>query len=207
MTLSLERMELERDVKLSEIGPMELGINGKHLVALALGAVLWMSAPDLVSFSGKIYQWVDESGNGGFTDDLKNIPEKYQKTAVLEESEVPASRQEGGSSEQQELPPPSTAPDTDDAGHDRAYWQGRLKELRDQRADLLERKVEIVQELEALNGRLENGIDTAKYLKLRKQYLEEHAQTKDEIKEIDHQIEDVLPEEARRSNAPPGWLR
>ena len=175
----------------------------KSLIGFFLGAALWLSVSDLVSFSGKIYEWVDEAGNVGFTDDLRNIPEKYRKTATLE-SEVPAPRQGGESPEMQELPPPSNTPDTDDAGHDRAYWQGRIKDLREQRADLIEKKLEIEQKIEALSRYSEAD---RTYIELRRQYLDELAKTKDDVKDIGHQLEIVLPEEARKLNAPPGWLR
>lgn len=169
-----------------------------------LWVIVWLLALDQVSFAGKVYEWIDDFGNVGFTDDPANIPVKYRKTAIEEELEAPPLTQVRVSPE---MPPPSQAPDTDDAGHDRTYWQGRVKVLRDRRADLQERKVEIVQDLETLNGRVENGIDTIKYLELRRQYLQELAKTKDDIKEIDRQLNDVLPEEARKANAPPGWLR
>ena len=167
-----------------------------------IGAVLCLSTPPINSSSSQIYKWADDSGTLGFTDDLANVPAKYRKNAILE-SEPPAPRQEKESSEIHQGFP--SLNDTDDAGHDRAYWQGRMNGLRDRRAYMANRRTEIEEELEALVRRLRKGDRTS--LELRTQLVGELAKAKAEIEDIDHQLEDVIPEEARKTNAPPGWLR
>ena len=186
---------------------MELGMARKHLLLFLLGVVLWLSAPNQVSFSGKIYKWVDETGNVGFTDDLLNIPEKFRNTATLE-SESAAPRQEPVSAEKHILLPSLNELHTDGSGHDRAYWQGRVKELQDRRVELVEHKKEIDQKIEILNGPRGSGrLTNRNYLKLHEELLDELSRTEQDIKEIDDQLENGLPEEARKANAPPGWLR
>ena len=164
------------------------------------------------SWSGSIYQWTDENGNVGFTDDLSKIPEKYRSSAVIER-EVPAETDEenkGGEmpTEEQglELPPEQPqVPEVDDAGHDRSYWENRIKELRDQQVALAEQKAKLEQEVNVMsNPLIYNTAQDKQLLQEKRNKLESVDR---QIEENEHQLNNVIPEEARRLNVPPGWLR
>jgi len=147
--------------------------------------------PVHISFSKKIHKWIDETGNIGFINEFAKIPEKDRKAAMLEGLEAPFPTRIREQPQRAQPWPPSDAPGTDDAGHDRAYWEGRIQELRERRAGLIGYKNEIEQELELADGLYSIGGDP-KYLKLRWRYLEELAETEDDIKDVDYQLEDVL---------------
>jgi hypothetical protein len=162
-----------------------------------------------LSWSGSIYQWTDENGNVGFTDDLSKIPEKYRNSAILER-EIPAApdeEKEGGEAppDDQGLELPPEPPEVDNAGHDRSYWENRLKDLRDQQDALIEKKAKLDQEINAMSNPL--IYNTAQDKQLRQKKRNEAESTEQQINEIEHQLKDVIPEEARRLNVPPGWLR
>jgi len=157
-----------------------------------------------------MYQWVDEQGNVGFTDNPENIPEKYRQSAT----------QLGGTSNPQKpetditpTEPPSTPPSTDanenaagldDQGHDEQWWQDRMQELRHRKEALVDEKERLTTDTDTL-GRLGLGsIDQNQQAKETENRLQ---QIDSEIKEIDNDLTITLPEEARRANAPPGWLR
>ena len=178
-------------------------------VVFCLAAALGILASEPASFSGQIYQWVDQNGTVGFTDDPLNIPEKYRAGALLE-SASPAPIQEPGlsanPSQLGENPPPIVGQEqTDDGGHDRAYWQDRLNELRNRRAALEKRREQLDQQISATSNPL--IYNQADQKARRQQLVDERAEVDADIKEVDHQINDVLPDEARRLNTPPGWLR
>jgi hypothetical protein len=161
------------------------------------------------SRSGTIYQWTDEEGNVGFTDDPSKIPEKYRNSAIIE-GETPAGQD--GENRGGETPPadenpglPPEQPDLDAAGHDRSYWQNRIKDLRDQQKALMEKKEKLEREINAMSNPL--IYNTAQDKQLLQKNREEVKAIERQTDEIQHQLQDVIPDEARRSNAPPGWLR
>jgi|GEM_PF-2908596 len=169
-----------------------------------LTAALWVLQSPRFSYSGQIYEWTDEHGNLGFTDNPANIPEKYRESAVLE-SEAPSFKTEIESSPNGNTAPAHNSPDTDDAGHDRSYWEGRINQVRDLRDNLSQSKGEIEREIAAMNNRL--IYSQPEQRERREALLGELAQIESKIKDADHQLNDVIPEAARKLNVPPGWLR
>lgn len=159
-----------------------------------------------LSWSGTIYQWTDEEGNVGFTDNLTAIPKKYRGTAVLE-SELPtiASKQIESAISSEGTPFPEVSPWVDDAGHDREFWQEKMRGLEQKRQTLLNKKDKMQKEADALSNPLINiRIEDRERLHT---LQVEVARLDDEVKDVDKQINLVVPEEARRQNVPPGWLR
>ncbi|HET6370151.1 MAG TPA: hypothetical protein VFG95_03075, partial [Nitrospiria bacterium] len=104
-----------------------------------------------------------------------------------------------------ELPPKQAEPELDDAGHDRSYWENRIKELRNQQESLAEQKAKLEQEVNVMsNPLIYNTAQDKQHLQEKRNKLESVDR---QIEENEHQLNNVIPEEARRLNVPPGWLR
>lgn len=169
-----------------------------------------MAASAPPSFGGPIYQWTDEEGNVGFTDDPARIPAKYRRNAILENS-IPREPEQSHTSEPKELasapeapPLPSEEP-TDAGGHDEAYWRERIERLRGEQERLTRTRTKLELEAESLSNPLTSsrGEQRARYQELQGQLSE----LDQKIADIETQITVVIPEEARKLNVPPGWLR
>jgi hypothetical protein len=162
------------------------------------------------SLGGPIYQWTDAEGNVGFTDDPARIPEKYRRNAILENSIPPAAERKGGApppeAPERDAPPlPSEGSGTDDAGHDQLYWRERIERLRIEQEGLIQRRTTLEGEADALSNPL-----TSSRIEQRERFQEiqtQLAELNQKISDIENKITVVIPEEARKLNAPPGWLR
>lgn len=154
----------------------------------------------------QVYQWEDEEGTLHMTDDLKKIPEKYRegmREIVLPdeetEEEEAASGPAGTDAAKADLP---TA-QRDNQGHDREWWQARVNGWRQKKGDA-ERK------LAEANGRLGKirRVNPTVALKQEEAAVREEIRRRQgEIKEAERMLKEQLPEEARKAEAPPGWLR
>ncbi|HXC61526.1 MAG TPA: DUF4124 domain-containing protein [Nitrospiria bacterium] len=130
-----------------------------------------------------------------------------------------------------------TPADVDNNGHDEAWWKNRIQELKTQRDVLLQEKERLQEEYNTryatwLNpfapgnkniGEINKQINSGKPVdpklffglpvpqpeignnleELKKQIV----QADEELKDIEYDLSVGLPEEARKANAPPGWLR
>ncbi len=159
-----------------------------------------------ISSQAAVYQWLDEQGNVGFTDNPDNIPEKYRQSATrLDGTTIPKKPKTNITP----TVPPSTNPTEnaavlDDQGHDEQWWRARMQELRHRKEVLLAEKERLTANMDPL-GKLGLGsIEANQQAKEMKERLE---QIDSEIKEIEYDLTVLLPEEARKANAPPGWLR
>jgi hypothetical protein len=154
-----------------------------------------------------VFQWTDEQGNVGFTDDPDSIPEKYRQNAEqLDSKPVPKKPKTNITPA---LPPdtdPTGTPpmDVDDDGHDEQWWRERMQELRHRKEVLLAEKARLAEDTGML-GRL--GLGNVEENQQAKETEDRIQQLDSEISQIDHELTVVVPEEARKANAPPGWLR
>ena len=158
------------------------------------------------SSQGAVYQWLDEKGNISFTDNPANIPEKYRQSATRLD-ETPSSKK----------PKTNIAPEApssndadqgsktlDDNGRDEQWWRARTQELRHRKELLLAEKERLTSRVNPLGSLGLGSIEANEQAKESKGRLE---QIKNEIETIDYDLNVLLPEEARKANAPPGWLR
>ncbi|HXZ26292.1 MAG TPA: hypothetical protein VEI24_08740, partial [Nitrospiria bacterium] len=98
----------------------------------------------------------------------------------------------------------SSIPHFDHNGHDKAWWQARVQELKDQRAELVEQR----KQLEKKSNEIQYfGRQTYGELNEVQQLRDQINDLVDQIKAIDQQLSTDLPNEARLAGAPPGWLR
>jgi len=203
---------------------------GANIPGFALGLLLAF-APCAVA--GAVYQWTDADGAIHFTDDPGRIPAKFRDTAEQLsppdkpseptgqpskeiERELPPDSRTGPESEVEPAPAPkpkptieaeptSVAPSeaVDARGHNEEWWRARIKEWRDRKADAEARLADAEERL-GHERFLNQG--TAQMKNIQDITAEVEAYEK-QVREADNMLMDVLPDEARRAQAPPGWLR
>ncbi len=130
-----------------------------------------------------------------------------------------------------------TPTDVDDNGHDKAWWKNRVQELKTRREALLEEKKGLQDEynttystwlnpfapgnknIDEINKQLRSGKPVDKNLffglpipppeiaKKLEELKKQIAQIDEELQAIEYDLNVGLPEEARKANALPGWLR
>jgi len=158
-----------------------------------------------VVLQGAVYQWLDEQGNVGFTDDPEKIPEKYRQSATrLDESIAKKPK-----TNITPTVPPSTDATENDAvldnqGHDEQWWRARVQELNHRKEVLLAEKERVTASINPLGNLGLGSIEANQQAKEMKERLE---QIDSEIETIEYDLTVLLPEEARKANTPPSWLR
>jgi hypothetical protein len=184
-------------------------VMGRISLLMAILLLLPLSAAHAEFFS-----WTDKNGNSYATDDLSKVPEAYRAQAVANmapdevnpgpapkardrqgEQAAPRSRERQGSSGDTHL---------DRYGRGEEYWHSRAESLR-QEIDQLkqDRESSFDQERACEQKRvayLGKTVDCSRYQVYRTQ-IERNIERARKRLEID------LPDEARKADAYPGWLR
>lgn len=112
-------------------------------------------------------------------------------------------------------PPATPLEMTDNNDHTEAWWRVRVKEWKDKKADAEERYKKAQRDWNTYEGTLNSlvsGGDASQYDIIRYQDLRGAArvnmdQAQADMDAADKMLNEVLPEEARKAGAPPGWAR
>jgi hypothetical protein len=152
------------------------------------------------------YQWQDDQGVVHLTDDLQNVPERYRDRV----REITLPDEKSGPSEAPPAPPTTEGQqgfqppeETDSEGHNREWWRNRIEGWRETKA---EAEQQLADARERLNTIPLTLAEVTRAQKRREIQLEIETYEK-QIQEADRMLKEVLPEEARKAGAPPGWLR
>lgn len=171
------------------------------LVSVAL--VLGFAMPASADF----YKWVDRDGKEFYTNDREKIPAEYRSSAKPVEVRddrvsVGATPSAGGSQ------PVKVSEHKDKYGRGEEYWRKRAENLRRQIRekqddyDLIVRQEQHdEQKVGKKSSRSKSRTSTAASRNKKKAELEK------KISRLRHELEVELPEEARKADAYPGWLR
>jgi hypothetical protein len=184
---------------------MKMKMTGLLLVASLL---FLCSAAGAQEGSGGLFTWTDKEGVVHMTDDLDKVPNEYRaKTqrignggsgvAVVPEVQSP------------------TAPATKDQGKGndaalKAQWQSRMLDAKrtlqnaENNYQQLEKRKS---DLQAQWGSSGSALPPQSALDEMKQLDVDLSHAKAEIDSARDQINNVIPDEARRAGIPPGWLR
>ena len=161
----------------------------------------------LVVFSGaraEFYRWVDRDGREFYTNEKEKIPAEYRNDAkpveVREDRVSVGTGPVGGGAR------PSTGTEHKDKyGRGEQYWHKRAEDLRRQlRHQEAERELLVQQEKDD-EAKPKRSASSAKKAKAARDKKKEKIETK--IAKLRHELEVELPEEARKADAYPGWLR
>lgn len=199
------------------------------LVPKSLGpvfALLLAFAPGAIA-AGGVYQWTDGNGAVHFTDDPGKIPKKFHNS--VRELRPPDQEEEnapkGVPSEEDmeavapvEAPPavsPKPAPESESSslvapseavdfnGHNREWWRQRVQEWQAKKTDAQAKLADAQERL----GKERFLNATTGNMKRIQDISAEVSKYERELKEAESMLTDGLPDEARRAQAPPGWLR
>jgi hypothetical protein len=185
----------------------------KYLLLLTIMALL-LATPAAYA---ELYSWTDREGNGHFTDDISKVPDQYRAQArankIADEENDRAEhkgqqedRSSAGYGAKKAKKGERAAEHTDKNGRGGAYWRARSEALRQDLEELrqdyesLSSEERACEESHRINY-LGKGTDCAAMYRNRKERLElqiEHARKKLEVD---------LPDEARKLDAYPGWIR
>ncbi|HUJ17838.1 MAG TPA: DUF4124 domain-containing protein [Nitrospirota bacterium] len=164
--------------------------------------LLLAAAPCYADF----YRWVDKDGKEFFTNDPKQVPQEYRDRATTvkpDESRVSVG----------EKPAPPARPDDtvasrehrDKNGHGEEYWRKRAANYR---LKLRNQQDEYDLVLKQLDDQDQKPKKIAtKKKKTRSSLEKKKLKIEKDMSQTRRMLEVDLPEEARRADAYPGWLR
>lgn len=175
--------------------PKAVGLATLFLILLPLGSTTALT---------RFYQWEDEQGVVNMTDDLKNVPEEYRDRA--KEMTLPTEERPESSA-----PSPPSRPErpikhpeeVDFQGRNREWWRKRAGAWREKR-DKAARQ--FARDEERLNA-IPMNLSLRARERERRKILREMENDRERVREAERMLNEVLPEEARKAGAPPGWLR
>ncbi len=176
-------------------------MNTKNGVVAMVFSLLLLSAPPAFA---ELYRWVDRDGQEFFTNERAKVPQEYQSTATVvktDDNRVSV----GGKPAQPASPPVAVREHRDKNGHNEAWWHRRAENLR-----LELRKLEDDRELLLKKEQDEEKKAAGTYKKKKKTSAARDRKITQLEKKIAHakrRLEADLPEEARKADAYPGWLR
>jgi hypothetical protein len=172
----------------------------RRLTVSAVCILLFSASPGWADF----YRYVDEDGKEFFTNDLKQVPQEYRSSAVVVRPDE--SRVSVGERPLAKTKSPVTGDEHKDKyGKGEEYWRKkaanlRLK-LRDQQDDyalVLKQLDDQDQPPKKIGGKKKKSRSS---LEKKKMKLE------NDMAKTRRRLEVDLPEEARRADAYPGWIR
>lgn len=168
--------------------------------------VLFIFLISEISFA-EVYKWVDEKGVVHFTDNILQVPEKYQPKA--EKIMLPEGKGET-KGEGESTPKKKEETYKDRLGRGEDYWKGRVEEWRKKLKDYQERLEILITRYNELTVRFNDSKSIAERVKIRG----ERDQVKNQMDEYKIQIEEAknmlnkkIPEEAELYQAKPEWLK
>lgn len=154
-----------------------------------------------------LYEWTDDNGVNHITDDLDMVPKQYRDTAAKLTQPNREKADQG-----QPVRPRQGIPSGNGAAKkeadEKAYWQKRLRDAEHRLADAEKRHRALVQQREELlqhpggaaSGHLTDPVELDKV-------EQEIKDAQNEIDAAQKDLDEGIPEAARKAGVPPGWLR
>jgi hypothetical protein len=157
-----------------------------------------------VDVHAEFYRWVDQDGKEFFSNDPEKVPREYRAGAIRvepDESRVSV----GGKPVAAPKTNASTALHKDKNGRGEEYWRKRAANLRLKLRDQQDDLGLVLKQLDDLDRK--PVVVGAKKNKKRETLEKKRLKLEKDIARIRRLLEVDLPEEARRADAYPGWLR
>ncbi len=152
----------------------------------------------------EFYRWVDKDGKEFFTNDQLKVPPEYRSSATKVEPD--ASRVSIGDKHARTAKSPAdVSQHKDKNGRGEGYWRKRADDLRRKLRDQEAGYSHIQNQLTDLD-RDPDGLN-AKNKKLRASLEKKKGKLEKDIARTRRMLDEDLPEEARRADAYPGWIR
>jgi hypothetical protein len=183
-----------------------------------------------------LYQWTDDRGNAHIADSLEKVPPRYRGRARAIEQGAPAGSPQAADPDARTSPVPDSSADMERDRQEQAEelrkmeWQTRLVNAKRRLASLEERHLQLELKLNELKGSYGSGIGIVtlppeqpggpprqvpsgapgapqEVLDQIQQLEQDLERTRLEIENARREVEVVIPDEARKAEVPPGWLR
>jgi len=173
--------------------------------AVVTVCLLFLSA----SFAhAEFYRWVDKDGKESFTNDRESVPQEYRSSAAAvntDESRVSVGNKTVAAGR-------SSASRTDHKdryGRGEDHWRKRAEKLRKELAILQEKHdLFLKQEKDDENKLTVLSVSASNKKKKAQSKREKQKRTLErDLERKKHELEVELPEEARKADAYPGWIR
>ncbi len=169
----------------------------KHLILAA--CILLLSATQV---RAEFYRWVDKDGKEFFTNEPSKIPQEYRSSATKVETDG-ARVSIGNEQAARDRSRVTVSEHRDKYGKDESYWRKRAATLRlklsdqESRRDLLVKQINEHDQmpLSAKNKKARAGLEKKK------------SKLDTDIARTRRALDVDLPEEARKADAYPGWIR
>jgi chromosome segregation ATPase len=162
---------------------------------------------------GEVYKWVDEKGVVHFTDDVTQIPEKYQNQIKRMGSEEEFDTiEENESSPQKEFEEtrPQEERYQDRVGRGEEYWKGLVEEWNNKLNNAQEKERNLRVKYNELTEKFNDSKSSAARSYIRKERDEikkEMEKYKNQIEEAKYMLEKKIPEEAEIFKAKKEWIK
>jgi predicted nucleic acid-binding Zn-ribbon protein len=166
--------------------------------------VIFVVAMTATTVRAEFYQWTDSDGKQFYTNEKTKIPEEYRGTAKrveVDDARVSVDRNavSGPSSAVREKE------HKDKNGHGEAYWHKRAEDLR---AQIRKQQAEYDALAKQAKDEQEQPNTLSKSARKRQASREKKMQKiEKKITDLKRELDEKLPEEARKADAYPGWLR
>ena len=172
----------------------------QRFAVLAVWILFFSATPALADF----YRWVDKDGREFFTNDPKQVPQEYRGSVTTVKPDE--SRVSVGEKPIAPLKASGKAVEHKDKyGRGEEYWRKRADKYRKQLRDLQDEHDLIVKQEK--DEEEKPRILTSKRKKALAAREKKKALLERKIEKTKKELEVNLPEEARRADAYPGWVR
>lgn len=167
---------------------------------LIVGLLLFAASPVRAEF----YRWVDKDGKEFFTNDREKVPAEYRDRSTevqTDDSRVSVEERPAASGKSARV----SAEHRDKNGKGEEYWRRRAASLRRELRDL-ETEYDVLQKRELEQNERQTTV-IGKHKKSASSSEKKKTQLEKKIAIAKRRLEVDLPEEARKANAYPGWIR
>jgi hypothetical protein len=171
-----------------------------HYIVVAV-CILFCSA---TSVYAEFYRWIDQEGKENFTNELKTIPPEYREGAekvATDEARVSV----GDKAAVRQAKKKSVGDHKDRYGRGEEYWRKKASTLRRKLQDQQDEHAAVEKQIADLEAKHQGTSGTKNKkrtgLEKKKEKLEK------DIAKTKRSLEVDLPEEARKADAYPGWIR
>ncbi len=168
--------------------------------AVLAACILLLSAAQA---RAEFYRWVDKEGKEFFTNEPLKIPPEYRSSATKVEPDE--SRVSVGSQQHAGKTRIASSEHKDKYGRGEGYWRKRSADLRAKLRDQETRRDLVVKQLKELDQKPERLSGKSK--KARTGLEKKKTKLETDIAKTRRTLEVDLPEEARKADAYPGWIR
>lgn len=153
--------------------------------------------------NAEFYRWVDKDGKENFTNDPNKIPAEYREQSSsldMQSGRVSVEGRPGGA-----IPDKGTGRDHKDKyGRGEEWWRRKAENLRRELHDLEDEQALVLKKEQEQEQERKAG---GRKSKSRKNYEQKKMQLEKKIAQARRRLEVDLPEEARKADAYPGWIR